>query len=133
MENIDALCQKRMSWRASLSEEQLAALSAEQASWGVEETKQARMTEFTETFAAADTDSNGLLSRAEFEDFLSKCCQNSGARNVPFEPLTNYSAAEMDGMYAIFNENTADVDGVSQADFFATMMKVQKRMGELAS
>ena len=37
-----------------------------------EETKAERMQEFAATFGSADTNSDGLLDRAEFEDFMGK-------------------------------------------------------------
>ena len=70
--DITALCNKRIAWKNGLSAEDLAKVQAEQAAWAAEETKADRMAEVATTFATADTNADGLLDRAEFEDFMTK-------------------------------------------------------------
>ena len=132
MTDLTSLAQKRLDWRNSLSEEDKAKLVAEKNSWESEETKGERMAEFAATFGTADTNSDGLLDRAEFGDFMVKLGQNAQARGTPHQPDSDYSAEEKDGIYAIFNAKTEGADGVSQADFFAGMMEIGVKVRELA-
>ena len=90
------------------------------------------MAEFAATFGSADTNSDGLLDRAEFEDFMVKLGQNSAARGVPHQPHADYSDEEKNAVYALFNAKNGDADGVSQADFFATMMEITAKIREMA-
>ena len=121
MADMTLLVTKRLAWRASLGAEDVEKLNAEKAAWGAEETKGERMAEFGATFAAADTNGDGLLVRAEFEDFMGKLGANSAARDVPFQPHSDYSDAEKDTVFECFNAHTAGAAGVSAADFFAVM------------
>ena len=84
--DITALVTKRMTWMGTLSAEEKAALETDRAAFSNEETKGERMAEMASTFGAADTNADGRLDRAEFEDFMGKVAQNSAARNVPFQP-----------------------------------------------
>lgn len=84
--DLATLAGKRLAWRATLSADEQAALEADRASFTNEETKAERMAEMAATFQAADTNQDGRLDRAEFEDFMTKLGQNSAARNVPFQP-----------------------------------------------
>ena len=128
--DIAALCQKRIAWKGTLNAEQLAAFEAEKTAWTNEETKAERMAEFAATFGSSDTDADGRLNRAEFEDFMTKLGQNSAARNVPFQPHSDYSDEEKDGVFAIFNAKS-EGDGVTSEDFFGTMMEINAKMREL--
>ena len=111
--DIAWLAEKRLAWRNSLDEASRAALEAEHASWAVEETKAERLAEFNATFAAADTNNDGVLDRAEFEDFMLKMSQNSAARNIPFQSHDDYSAEEKDGVFALFDNFNGETQGVS--------------------
>ena len=78
--DITALATKRLAWRNSLSDEDKAKLVAEKQSWEAEETKAERMTEFSATFTTNDTNNDGVLDRAEFENFLVALGQNAANR-----------------------------------------------------
>ena len=128
--DITAFATKRMEWMATLSEEDKAKVLADRAAFSAEETKAERMAEVAETFGAADTNQDGRLDRAEFEDFISKIGQNLQARNVPFHPQDQFSAEEKDGVYAIFNSKSAE-DGITMQEFSATMKDIQAKIAEL--
>ena len=72
MVDVNFLAQKRLAWRNSLNDDEKAKLAEEQKTWEAEETKAERMAEFAATFQSADTDADGFLNRAEFEDFVTK-------------------------------------------------------------
>ena len=72
MADITNLANKRIAWRAALSADDQAKVAAEKANWEAEETKAERMAEFGATFQSADTNGDGMLVRAEFEDFMVK-------------------------------------------------------------
>ena len=66
------LATKRLAWRQALSAEDLGKIAAEKAAWTAEETKDAKMGEFAATFTASDTNGDGLLTIAEFDDCMNK-------------------------------------------------------------
>ena len=129
---VEMLAEKRLAWRNRLSAEDQAKLVAEKAAWAAEETKGERMAEFDAAFAAADTNSDGLLDRAEFEDFMTKLGLNAEARGCPHQPDTDYTADEKNAIYDLFNGKTAGADGVTTADFFAVMQDVGAKVQELS-
>ena len=128
--DITALATKRLAWRNSLSDEDKAKLVAEKQSWEAEETKAERMAEFSATFTTNDTNADGVLDRAEFENFLVALGQNAANRQVPHQDNAEYSAEEKDGIYAIFNAKS-EGEGVSQADFFAVMLEIGAKVHEI--
>ena len=125
------MAQKRIAWKANLSADDQQKLVDEHASWSAEETKAERMAEFAATFQSADTDADGFLNRAEFEDFVTKLGQNAAARGVPHQPQEDYSAEEKDGIFALFDAAGPEA-GVSSADFFTIMSQVAAKVRELA-
>ena len=90
------------------------------------------MAEFGATFQSADTNGDGMLVRAEFEDFMIKLGQNAAARGVPHQADSDYSAEEKDEIFAIFNAKSEGA-GVTAADFFAVMGDVQQKIREITS
>ena len=124
----DLVATKRSAWRASLSEEEKALVAAETASWKAEETKAERMGEFAATFASADTNSDGLLTGAEFADMMQKLGQNAAARGVPHPTESNYTDEEKVTVYAWMNSLTEGAAGVSMADMFTAMQAVAAAM-----
>ena len=129
--DIGALAQKRLDWRNSLSDEDKAKLVTEKQSWENEETKGERMAEFNATFTTNDTNADGVLTRAEFENFLVALGQNAASRQVPHQPDSDYTEEQKDAVYALFNAKTEGVDGVSGADFFAVMLEIGAKVREL--
>ena len=128
--DITALATKRLAWRNSLSDEDKAKLVAEKQSWEAEETKAERMAEFSATFTTNDTNADGVLDRAEFENFLNALGQNAANRQVPHQDNAEYSAEEKDGIFAIFNAKS-EGDGVKMADFFAVMLEIGAKVREI--
>ena len=103
-EHLDAIVAARVAWIATLSEEQKAALAAEQ---GFDHTE-----ELTQTFNMADTNNDEHLDTNEFKVFFEYMVGNMNARGTPTMPLADYN---WDQMYAFFNHASPD-DGVSIAD-----------------
>ena len=132
MVDVTFLAQKRLTWKTSLSAEDQGKLEEEQKNWEAEETKAEKMAEFTATFQSADTDADGKLNRAEFDDFMTKLIQNLTARGVPHQPQADYSAEEHDGIYALFDAQGPE-PGVTVADFFGIMTQVAAKVRELAA
>ena len=132
MVDVTFLAQKRLAWRQTLGADDQAKLAEEVKSWEAEETKAERVAEHGATFQAADTDADGFLNRAEFEDFLLKLGQNAAARGVPHQPHTDYSDEEKDGIFALFDAASPNDAGVSPADFFTIMAQVTAKLRELA-
>ena len=131
MVDVAFLAGKRLAWKTSLSAEDQGKLAEEHKTWEAEETKAERMAEFGATFSSADTDADGKLNRAEFEDFITKLGQNAAARGVPHQPDSDYSAEEKDGIYALFDAQGPE-PGVTSADFFAVMTQIAGKVRELA-
>ena len=91
------------------------------------------MGEFAATFAASDTNGDGMLVSAEFGDFMQKLEQNQNAAGIPHQSGAEYSDEEKDQIFAIFNAKTPDTAGVSMADFFACMKDISTKIQELGS
>ena len=121
----------RKEWIASLSDDQRAAIAADRASYSAEETKAERMGELAATFQAADTNADGLLDQAEFQDFMTKVGQNASARNVPFPAVGDVSDEIKQATFEVFNGITADSAGVSLADFGKATAAIYQKMQEL--
>ena len=130
-ENLDFVAQARLAWFSGLTEEQKASAMAERAAWADEQTKAERLAELAATFQASDTNNDGLLDAAEFEDFMGKISQNAAARGAPTMDTSAASAELKEKAYALFNSNS-DGDGISQADFLAVSEKVIAKVRELA-
>ena len=90
------------------------------------------MAEMAATFAASDTNGDGMLTIVEFEDFMTKLGQNATARGVPNQPDSEYSDEEKEQVYGHFNAVSADTTGVSMTDFFAVMGAMKVKMAELS-
>ena len=90
------------------------------------------MGEFAATFAASDTNGDGMLVSAEFADFMDKMEQNMNAAGLPNQPNSDYSDEEKDQIFAMFNAKNPDTAGVAMADFFACMKDITTKMQELA-
>ena len=84
-EHLEAIVEWKRNWFASLSEDEKAALTADQAASMEDPVKSERMAEAMATFQAADTNQDGVLSMEEFFDFQDKAKQNFAARGVPLE------------------------------------------------
>ena len=110
--------QKQKEWMATLSEEQLAAIAADAASWKDQAQVPERMAEVQATFNAADTNQDGLLDRNEMHDFMAKGYQNAVARGTPARDPSNMSDEEKDAFYAAMN-SLSDAEGVSMGEFMA--------------
>ena len=52
------------------------------------------MGEFAATFAASDTNGDGMLVSAEFADFMQKLEQNQNAAGIPHQAGAEYSSEE---------------------------------------
>ena len=105
-------------------------MSDSRAAFTSEEAQAERIAELAATFGSSDTNQDGRLDRAEFEDFMGKLAQNSQARNVPFQPHDQFSAEEKDGMYALFNGKSAE-DGITMDEFLTTVKEMQAKVSEL--
>ena len=86
---------------------------AEKAAWSAEDTKAERMAEFVATFTTNDTDNDGFLNRAEFENFITALGQNSAARNLPVLAPEGVPAEMKDKFYALFDDFNKESVGVS--------------------
>ena len=124
-EHLEAVVQKRMAWFGSLSEEDQGKVRADKQM--DEEAKQARQQEMQATFTTADTNSDGLLDKAEFTNFMKMMSQNAQARGVPSMSEDDVADADKEAIWGLFNGQTADVDGVSPLDVVASMMMVAER------
>ena len=124
-EYLNEIAAMRLNWMASLSPEEQAAMGTERAAWEDDALKAERMAELEATFQAADTNSDGLLDRAEFEDFMSKVGQNVAARGVPHMSVDSVDAEMKDKVYAFFDAEDGNVgNGVSLVDFLTGTEKV---------
>ena len=122
-EHLADIAAWRMQWMASLSDDQKAAMQADRAKWAAEETKQALMQEMAATFQAADTNADGVLDRAEFEDFMQKMQQNAAARGAPSVSADDVSDDLKEKMWAFYDAEGAQ-PGVSMADFGTATQKI---------
>ncbi len=127
MENIDAICQMRATWMASLSEEQKAAGQAERAAWADEEKKAEKLAELSATFQASDSDSTGALNAAQFEDFMGKLAENLKARGVPAQGTDAVDAEMKEKVFAYYNAQS-DSDGVTLQDFLGATKKIREAL-----
>ena len=124
-EHLNEIAAMRLNWMTSLSPEEQAAMGAERAAWEDDATKAERMAELQATFQAADTNNDGLLDRAEFEDFMSKVGQNVAARGVPHMSVDSVDAEMKEKVYAFFDAEDGNVgNGVSMVDFLTCTEKV---------
>ena len=123
-ENLNEIAAWRGNWIDSLSDEQKATLQADRAAYANEETKAERMAELAATFQTNDTNADGLLDRAEMEGFMRALKQNGEARGVPTMDTENVDDAMKDKAWAFYNSITADVEGVSMADFAAGTQQI---------
>ena len=89
------------------------------------------MTELMTTFTSSDTDNDGLLNRAELEDFLSKMLQNSQARGVPAESPSDFSDDIKQKAYAFYNAFNPMREGVAAMDFLQCTMQLNMQVGQL--
>ena len=128
MENLDQVVAFRMQWGATLSEEQKAAVAAERAAWANEESKGEREAELAATFQTSDTNADGLLDRSEFEGFMKAMQQNAGARGLPTMDTETVADDMKDMIYALYNAQTAGVDGVSIGDFVAITKAISEKI-----
>ena len=97
-----------------------------------EEGKAERTAEFGATFGSADTNQDGLLDRAEWDDFMSKLAANSAARDVPWPNDEAYPQELKDAVFELFNATTAGTEGISAADYHSTMGALMVKMLELS-
>ena len=114
-----------MAWFGSLSEEDQGKVRADKQM--DEEAKQARQQEMQATFTTADTNSDGLLDKAEFTNFMKMMSQNAQARGVTSMSEDDVADADKEAIWGLFNGQTPDVDGVSPVDVVAAMMAVAER------
>ena len=128
---VTTLAQARLAWHATLSEEDSAKVIADRAALSDEATKAERMAEMAATFTAADTNSDGLLDRAEMADFLAKLGQNAAARGVPHMSEADITEEQKEAVWAYFNGLTGGTDGVSQADFMAGSQAIATKIREI--
>ena len=118
---------------ASLSDDDKQKLFDDRAKWAAEDTKAELMGEMAATFQAADVNTDGVLDRAEFTDFMTKMQQNTVARGVPAAPVDDVPEDIQEKLWAFFNAEGAQ-EGVSLADFGAATGKfgaaVKAAMGQ---
>ena len=88
-----------------------------------EEVKNQTMQDFQATFQAADTNTNGVLTEAEFIDFSRKIYGNMEAKGYATLPVTDDQLKEA---YAIMNKITPGTDGTSPADIMAQVVFTKK-------
>ena len=82
-----------------------------------------RGVEFKETFAAADTNQDGLLDLAEYKDFQAKSYANGVARDGK---AAEFTEAQLEFMYEHFNKANPDVDGLSMVDLALSIQAMMK-------
>ena len=131
-ECLDAVVACRVQWIQSLSEEQRAAFQADrEAVAGSEEVKQERLQEAQATFQCSDTNDDGMLDRAEFEDFLGKVAQNAEARGVPAQKPEDMDEPTRDALYTFFDALDGSVAGnVSFADCLTGLEQINAKCAE---
>ena len=127
-ENLAEVVAMRAAWNASLSDDEKAKAQEERAAWGNEETKAERMAELQASFQAADVNEDGVLSQAEFVDFMGKLAGNLKARGVPSQGPDAINDDMKAKVWALYNAKTADVDGVSLPDFLGVVKDIQTAM-----
>ena len=81
------------------------------------------MAEMAATFQAADSNADGVLDRAEFEDFMQKMQQNANARGAPSVNADDLSDDFKEKMWAFYDAEGAQA-GVSMADFGTATQKI---------
>ena len=98
---VTILAQARANWMNSLGEEDKAKVAAhrEEMKTNPEEHK----AEFMATFQTADTNSNGVLEQAEFNNCMNMLGQNIAAKGVPHKMFSDYSAEEQAAAWEHFN------------------------------
>ena len=121
---MNAICEDRIAWVRSLSDDDKARLDAEKAAMNNEETKAERGAEIAATFTANDTNADGLLNRAEFANFFKAINQNAAARGVPTQDFDAISDELKESMYAVFAGHNTEAEEVSLASFFATLQAI---------
>ena len=88
-----------------------------------DEAKAEALADTTEAFREA-SENNGLLNRAQFEEFLTKLEQQYEEKEVPCLKSAGLSDDIKDKTWALFNGETEDTDGVSLDDFLAVEKKL---------
>ena len=127
MEHLDHLAAKRLAWHMSLSVEDRAKVVAMHG----EEGKEQRAAEFVATFTSADTNSDGLLDKAELKDFFAKMGANDEAAGIPHMKEGDTTEEEHEMIYAYFNSETPGVEGVNMQDLGQTMEIFKAKMAEM--
>ena len=127
MEHLDHLATKRLQWHMALSVEDRAKVVAMHGEEGKEERAQV----FVATFTAADTNSDGLLDKAELKDFFGKMGANAEAASVPHMKESDTTEEDQEKIYALFNAATPGVEGISMQDFGTTMEIFKAKMAEM--
>ena len=114
-DNITILAQARANWVGTLSDDDKAKVAThrEETKANPEESKQ----EFMATFGTADTNGNGVLEEAEFNNCMEMLGSNIAAKGVPHKMFSTYSDEGKAAAWAHFNGQTPDTPGVSPADF----------------
>ena len=134
MEHLAEVAQWRADWTTSRTVEEREQLLANRARWADEAGRAGLTDEIAEmaaTFQVNDTNSNGVLTGAEFDGFIKATNQNAAARGLPVMSEDIYSEDIKAKIYALFNAQTADVDGISMADFHAGTVLVGAKVSEL--
>ena len=131
MEHLDAVAQARLAWVKSLSDDERALLYGEKAAWANEETKGERIAEMLATFQANDTNADGLLNRAEFDNFVKAMGQNAAARGLPVEDYDSLSEELKEKWYAVFAAYNTEANGVSMTSFDAAFKAISEKMATM--
>ena len=79
------------------------------------------------TFQAADTNQDGNLNKAEYDDFTTKMTENAKAR---FGKAAELSAEDKDYFFGMMNSINPDTDGWGMAEMGLMMAAAARRKAE---
>ena len=131
-EHLDAICQQRMQWFNSLSDDDKAKVrAAKEADRTDEGEKAARMAEAQANFGMSDANNDGKLDKEEFRTFMRNMSEAASNRGLPAMSEDNVDEEMKDKVWAFFNSQSAG-DGLELADIMAGVMAIGQRTRELA-